>query len=79
MKASEYVERARPGFRGDALLLRNTSVVDMRDGCPISLRCRENGELPADLMVWHGAKRDATILNLALQIERLLSSPFPIA
>jgi aspartyl-tRNA(Asn)/glutamyl-tRNA(Gln) amidotransferase subunit A len=62
-----------------ALLLRNTSVVNMRDRCTISLPCRENGELPVDLMVWHGAKQDATILNLALQIERLLPSPSPIA
>lgn len=70
-------ERDEAFFRVNALLLRNTSVVNMLDGCAISLPCHENGELPVGLMVWHGAMRDDTILNLALQIERLLSPPSP--
>jgi hypothetical protein len=28
-------------------------------------------------MLWHGAMRDDTILNLALQMKNLLSSPLP--
>ncbi|MCC2677267.1 MAG: amidase, partial [Ramlibacter sp.] len=61
-------------FRTNALLLRNTSVVNMLDGCALSLPCHAPGELPVGLMAWHGALRDDTILNLSLQIERLLSS-----
>lgn len=63
-------------FRTNALLLRNTSVVNMLDGCAVSLPCHAEGELPVGLMVWHGGMRDDTVLNIALQIERLLS-PIP--
>jgi aspartyl-tRNA(Asn)/glutamyl-tRNA(Gln) amidotransferase subunit A len=61
-------------FRANALLLRNTSVVNMLDGCAISLPCHAADELPVGLMAWHGALHDDTILNLALQIENLLST-----
>jgi Asp-tRNA(Asn)/Glu-tRNA(Gln) amidotransferase A subunit family amidase len=65
-------ERDDAFFRVNALLLRNTSVVNMLDGCAISLPCQAPDELPVGLMVWHGALRDDTILNLALQIEQRL-------
>ena len=67
-------ERDEAFFRTNALLLRNTSVVNMLDGCGLSLPCHVPGEQPVGLMVWHGAMRDDTILNLSLQIELLLSS-----
>lgn len=66
------VERDEAFFRVNALLLRNPSAVNMLDGCAISLPCHAAGELPAGLMLWHGALRDDTILNLALQAEALL-------
>jgi Asp-tRNA(Asn)/Glu-tRNA(Gln) amidotransferase A subunit family amidase len=67
-------ERDEAFFRINALLLRNTSVVNMLDGCALSLPCHAPDELPVGLMVWHGALRDASILNLSLAIERLLTS-----
>lgn len=70
-------ERDEAFFRVNALLLRNTSVVNMLDGCALSLPCHVPGELPVGLMAWHGALRDDTILNLSLQIENLLSSQSP--
>jgi aspartyl-tRNA(Asn)/glutamyl-tRNA(Gln) amidotransferase subunit A len=70
-------ERDQAFFRVNALLLRNTSVVNMLDGCAISLPCQAPGELPVGLMAWHGAMHDDTILNLSLQVERLLSSALP--
>ena len=63
-------------FRVNALLLRNTSVVNMLDGCAISLPCQAPDELPVGLMIWHGALRDDTILNIAMQAEALLASRF---
>ncbi|HET8746226.1 MAG TPA: amidase [Ramlibacter sp.] len=60
-------------FRINALLLRNTSVVNMLDGCAISLPCHAPDELPVGLMAWHGALHDDAILNLAIQIENLLN------
>ena len=63
------------GFVEDAsatLLLRNTSVVNLLDGCALSLPCHQQGELPVGLMVWHGALRDDTVLNAGLQMEKVL-------
>jgi Asp-tRNA(Asn)/Glu-tRNA(Gln) amidotransferase A subunit family amidase len=66
-------ERDAEFFRTNALLLRNTSVVNMLDGCAISLPCQAPDELPVGLMIWHGALRDDTMLNIALQAEPLLA------
>jgi aspartyl-tRNA(Asn)/glutamyl-tRNA(Gln) amidotransferase subunit A len=59
-------------FKVNGLLLRNTSVINMLDGCAISIPCHVQGELPVGLMVWHAAMHDDTVLNIALQAEELL-------
>ncbi len=59
-------------FKVNGLLLRNTSVVNLLDGCAISIPCQTPDELPVGLMVWASALRDDTVLNIALQIEKLL-------
>lgn len=59
-------------FRVNGLLLRNTAVVNMLDGCAISLPCHTPGQLPVGLMVWHAALHDDAVLELALQIESAL-------
>jgi aspartyl-tRNA(Asn)/glutamyl-tRNA(Gln) amidotransferase subunit A len=59
-------------FRANALLLRNTSVVNMLDGCALSLPCHTPDELPVGLMIWHAAGRDDPVLNIGLRIEELL-------
>jgi aspartyl-tRNA(Asn)/glutamyl-tRNA(Gln) amidotransferase subunit A len=65
-------ERDEEFFRVNALLLRNTSVVNMLDGCALSLPCQAPDELPVGLMLWHGAQHDDTLLNAALRVEALL-------
>jgi len=65
-------ERDEAFFKVNGLLLRNTNVVNMFDGCALSLPCHAAGELPVGLMVWHGALRDDTVLNIGVQIELLL-------
>lgn len=65
-------ERDAAFFRVNGLLLRNPSVVNMLDGCAISIPCQAPDELPIGLMIWHGALRDDVILNIALQIEQHL-------
>ena len=67
-------ERDEEFFRVNALLLRNPSVVNMLDGCAISIPCQAPGELPVGLMLWHGAMRDDTILNIAQQAEAVLAA-----
>jgi aspartyl-tRNA(Asn)/glutamyl-tRNA(Gln) amidotransferase subunit A len=56
-------------FRVNALMLRNTSVVNLLDGCAISLPNQAEGQLPTGLMLWHGAGQDSNILRIALQIH----------
>lgn len=67
-------ERDEEFFRVNALLLRNPSIVNMLDGCAISIPCHQPGELPVGLMIWHGALRDDTVLNIALQAEAALAA-----
>jgi len=59
--------------RVNGLLLRNTAVVNMLDGCAISLPCHAPGQLPVGLMLWHAALHDDTLLDLALQVEAALT------
>ncbi|MFN9470428.1 amidase [Acidovorax sp.] len=65
-------ERDEEFFRVNTLLLRNTSLVNLLDGCALSLPCHVQGELPVGLMVWHGALRDDGVLNAGLRIEEAL-------
>lgn len=65
-------ERDHAFSQVNALLLRNTSAINMLDGCAVSLPCHASDELPVGLMVWAGALRDDPVLNIALQIEHLL-------
>lgn len=66
-------ERDDAFFRLNALLLRNPSIVNLLDGCALSLPCHGEGDMPVGLMLWHGALRDDTILNIALQAESVLA------
>ena len=65
-------ERDETFFSTNTLLLRNTSMVNMLDGCAISIPCHAPNELPVGLMVWAGALQDDPVLNIARQIELAL-------
>jgi Asp-tRNA(Asn)/Glu-tRNA(Gln) amidotransferase A subunit family amidase len=67
-------ERDEEFFRVNALLLRNPSVVNMLDGCAISIPCHAPGELPVGLMIWQSAMHDDTVLNIARQAEAALAT-----
>jgi Asp-tRNA(Asn)/Glu-tRNA(Gln) amidotransferase A subunit family amidase len=67
-------ERDPAFFKVNALLLRNTSAINMLDGCAISIPCQAIGEAPVGLMIWHSAMRDDSVLSLALAIEKLLQN-----
>jgi len=58
----------------NALLLRNPSVVNLLDGCALSLPCHVAGEMPVGLMVWSGALCDDAVLDASLAIEAALAS-----
>jgi aspartyl-tRNA(Asn)/glutamyl-tRNA(Gln) amidotransferase subunit A len=59
-------------FQINTQLLRNTSVINMLDGCAISIPCHTPDEFPVGLMIWAGALQDDPVLNIAFQIEKLL-------
>ena len=65
-------------FRVNGLLLRNTAVVNMLDGCAISLPCytpdQSQTQLPVGLMLWHAEMHDDTLLDAALQVEAALNA-----
>jgi aspartyl-tRNA(Asn)/glutamyl-tRNA(Gln) amidotransferase subunit A len=65
-------ERDAEFFRVNALMLRNTSVVNLLDGCAISIPNQSVGQLPTGLMLWHSGGHDDAILGLAKQLEQML-------
>jgi Asp-tRNA(Asn)/Glu-tRNA(Gln) amidotransferase A subunit family amidase len=67
-------ERDEAFFRVNGQLLRNTSVVNMLDGCAISIPCHAAGDLPVGLMLWHGALHDDALLDAALAAEAALAA-----
>ncbi|HWP11790.1 MAG TPA: amidase [Ramlibacter sp.] len=72
--AARDTARDEEFFRVNALLLRNPSVVNMLDGCAITIPCHDPGELPSGLMIWQSAMRDDTVLNIALQAQAALAA-----
>lgn len=60
-------------FATNALLLRNPSVVNMLDGCALSLPCHRPDELPVGLMIWSHALQDDAVLDASLAIEATLA------
>ncbi|MDT7835463.1 amidase [Aquabacterium sp. OR-4] len=63
-------------FAINTLLLRNPSVVNMLDGCALSLPCQAPGQMPVGLMVWGPALADDTVLGVSQVIETTLAAAF---
>ena len=61
-------------FKANGLLLRNTSAINLLDGCAVSLPCHAQGTLPVGLMVAGPAMSDRKILAVARAIERTLQA-----
>jgi aspartyl-tRNA(Asn)/glutamyl-tRNA(Gln) amidotransferase subunit A len=59
-------------FATNALLLRNPSLVNLLDGCALSLPCHRNGQWPVGMMVWGPALADDRVLGASLAIEHAL-------
>ena len=61
-------------FAANALLLRNPSLINLLDGCALSLPCHRHGDWPVGLMVWSTAMADDRVLSISLAIEAALAS-----
>jgi aspartyl-tRNA(Asn)/glutamyl-tRNA(Gln) amidotransferase subunit A len=60
-------------FAANAQLLRNPSLINLLDGCALSLPCHREGDWPVGLMVWSTALADDRVLNISLAIEAALA------
>jgi len=60
-------------FAMNGLLLRNTGLVNVLDGCALSLPCNAAGEMPVGLHVWSVAMADDRVLAAGLAIEAALA------
>jgi aspartyl-tRNA(Asn)/glutamyl-tRNA(Gln) amidotransferase subunit A len=58
--------------RLNVLLLRNATVINLLDGCAISLPIERQGEAPVGLMVAGNRGRDESILAIARGVESIL-------
>lgn len=63
-------------FAVNGLLLRNTAVVNMLDGCAISIPCHAPDDLPVGLMLWQAELQDEAVLNTALEVEAVLARQY---
>ena len=65
-------------FKVNGLMLRNPAVVNMLDGCALSLPCfappSAPNHLPVGLMLWHAALHDDAVLDASLQVEATLKA-----
>ena len=68
------VESDEAFFATNALLLRNPSVVNLLDGCALSLPCHAPGGWPVGLMIWQAALHDEQVLDAALAVEAALAT-----
>lgn len=61
-------------FRTNALVLRNTAVVNLLDGCAISLPCNHPGDWPVGLSLWAAGGQDDVLLDAARAVESVLTT-----
>jgi aspartyl-tRNA(Asn)/glutamyl-tRNA(Gln) amidotransferase subunit A len=59
-------------FDANRLLLRNTSIINLLDGCAVTLPCHREGELPVGLSIASFAMQDARVAAIARATEGML-------
>lgn len=59
-------------FTANRLLLRNSSLINLLDGCAMSLPCHRAGELPVGLTVAAPALADARVAAIGIAIEQVI-------
>jgi aspartyl-tRNA(Asn)/glutamyl-tRNA(Gln) amidotransferase subunit A len=59
-------------FRFNGRMLRNTSIVNLFDGCALSVPCHEPGSAPVGLMIAGTQNNDRKILAIGLAVEEVV-------
>jgi aspartyl-tRNA(Asn)/glutamyl-tRNA(Gln) amidotransferase subunit A len=70
---AEVVASDESYFRMNTRMLRNPSLVNLFDGCALSIPCHREGDAPVGLMLAGLHGQDNPVLSLGLAIEKLLS------
>ncbi len=60
-------------FEANRLLLRNPSLINLLDGCALSLPCHRTGELPVGLSIAGAAMTDARVIAIGAAVEGVLA------
>lgn len=60
-------------LRMNGRMLRNTSIVNLFDGCALSVPCHEPGNAPVGLMIAGTQNTDLTILAIGLAVEEVVA------
>jgi Asp-tRNA(Asn)/Glu-tRNA(Gln) amidotransferase A subunit family amidase len=60
-------------FDANRLLLRNTSIINLLDGCAISIPCHREGDLPVGFSLASSALTDARIAAIARLMEAVIA------
>ena len=60
-------------FRFNGRMLRNASIVNLFDGCALSLPCHDPGSAPVGLMIAGTQNTDHRILAIGLAVEEVVS------
>ncbi|HEY6126349.1 MAG TPA: amidase, partial [Steroidobacteraceae bacterium] len=72
---AEVVASDESYFRFNGRMLRNAALVNLFDGCALSLPCHPSGEAPVGLMIAGLAGQDRHVLALGLAAEQVLRKP----
>jgi aspartyl-tRNA(Asn)/glutamyl-tRNA(Gln) amidotransferase subunit A len=60
-------------LRFNSRMLRNPSLVNLFDGCALSIPCQAPGEAPVGLMISGTREQDTRVLSIGLAVESALS------
>lgn len=60
-------------FHANRLVLRNPSLINLLDGCALSLPCQRQGDLPVGLTVAGPAMTDARVIAIGIAIESAIA------
>lgn len=74
---AEVVKDDESYFRFNGRMLRNASVVNLFDGCALSLPCHDPGSAPVGLMIAGTQNTDHRILAIGLAMEEVVSKNVP--
>jgi amidase/aspartyl-tRNA(Asn)/glutamyl-tRNA(Gln) amidotransferase subunit A len=72
-RSAPLIDSDEAFFAANALLLRNPSLINLLDGCALSLPCQRHGDWPVGLMVSGPAMADDRVLSVSLALETALA------